>query len=146
MSDAMKIALTSGLTILGGVVVFTLGQLIERFYIDPVHKLFLLIGEIADSLTFYAQYYSSPGLLDRAGMDEAQRVLRQHASQLRARSHAVRALGLWNEIGLLPSRTALTNASTNLIGLSNSIHDGDPHRNDETVAAIEQALDIEIPR
>jgi len=52
VSEAFKIVLTSGLTIVGGVVVFTCGQLIERFCIDPVHELSRLIGEVGDSLVF----------------------------------------------------------------------------------------------
>lgn len=43
MSDAL---LTSSLTILGGVVVFSLSQIVQKFLIEPVHEQAKVIGEI----------------------------------------------------------------------------------------------------
>lgn len=50
MSD---IFLTSGLTILGGIIIFVGGQIVTRFIIEPFYEQFKLIGEIANSLIYY---------------------------------------------------------------------------------------------
>jgi len=146
MSELFKIVLTSALTIVGGVVVFTCGQLIERFSIEPVHELVRLVGEVGDSLTFYANVYANPGSGSREAMDEASRVLRQQASQLRARAQVVRGYGLWRAIGVLRDPVDVVRASENLIGLSNSIHRGDPEQNVRRVREIENQLGIIVAR
>ena len=54
MSEEYKILLTSALTILGGIIIFAAGQALVKFIIEPLHDQSNLIGEIADSLVFYA--------------------------------------------------------------------------------------------
>lgn len=142
MSEALKIVVTSGLTIVGGVVVFTCGQLIERFCIDPVHELSRLIGEVGDSLVFYANQYANPGTGTLDDMNEAYRVLRQRASQLRARAQVVRGYRVWQAIGVLPDRMDVVAASAGLIAVSNAIHQGDGVRNAETADRIREWLGI----
>lgn len=142
MSEVFKIVLTAGLTIIGGVVVFTFGQLIERFCIDPVHELCRLIGEVGDSLVFYANQYANPGVGTSEAMGEAYRVLREQASRLRARGQVVRGYGLWHAIGVLPDRVDVVGASESLIHLSNSIHQGDGDHNVEIARQIRELLGI----
>src|SRR5688572_8306196 len=54
MSEELKIILTSSLTILGGIIVFVAGQVVTKFIIEPLYEQSKLIGEIANSLTYYA--------------------------------------------------------------------------------------------
>ncbi|MCJ7635467.1 hypothetical protein MUP77_24145, partial [Candidatus Bathyarchaeota archaeon] len=61
MSELFKIVLTSSLTIFGGIVVLTMGQIITKFFIEPIHEQFRLIGEINDSLIYYANVYCNAG-------------------------------------------------------------------------------------
>lgn len=142
MSELLKIVLTAGLTIIGGVVVFTCGQLIERFFIEPAHELSRLIGEIGDSLVFYSDRYSNPGVGSPEAMEEAHTVLRQRASQLRARAQAVRGHELWRAVGVLPGSASVTEASRGLIYLSNAIHQGQAERNLDTAERIRELLRI----
>ena len=53
MSEMLEAVITAGLTIISGVVVWV--------FIEPVHELFKLRGEVADSLVFYADVYSNRG-------------------------------------------------------------------------------------
>ncbi len=53
--------LTASITILGGFIVFVLGQIVVKFFIEPIHEQSKTIGEIAYSLIFYANLYSNPG-------------------------------------------------------------------------------------
>lgn len=54
MSEVLQIALTSGFTILGGIVVFVVGQIVAKFVIEPLYEQSKLIGEIANSIIYYA--------------------------------------------------------------------------------------------
>jgi hypothetical protein len=54
MSETLKIVLTSSFTILGGIIVFVVGQVVTKFIIEPLYEQSKLIGEIANSLIYYA--------------------------------------------------------------------------------------------
>lgn len=142
MSELSKIVLTSSLTIFGGIVVFTMGQVIAKFLIEPIHEEFKLIGEITDSLIFYANVYLNPGTLKTEKMDEAQTVLRQRATQLMAKTHTIRLYKLWQLLKIVPKYGDIVEARKNLIGLSNSIQNGDPEENHKRVEEIEKLLHI----
>ncbi len=142
MSELFKIVLTSSLTVCGGIFLLVAGQIITKFFIEPIHEQFRLIGEIADSLVFYANVYGNPGFGDPERMSKASDKLRQQASQLRARTNAIRGYQLWQFLRIVPKREGVMEASRNLIGLSNSIHQGDPKTNNEREKAIIEYLRI----
>lgn len=116
MPELERIFLTSALTIAGGVVVLVVGQLLIRFFIEPIHDQAKVIGEIAYVLMFYADIYANPGALTAP---ELQRVaadaLRRSASQLMATSHPIRAYGLWALLRLTPSFRGVLQATHDLI-------------------------------
>ena len=142
MSELFKIVLTSCLTVLGGILVFVVGRIIEKFSIEPIHEQLRLTGEIADSLIFYANLYSSPGIGKPEKMDEASKVLRQQASQLMAKTHAIPWYKLWQFLRIVPKHADVIEASKDLKGLSNSIHQGDPMVNHNRRKKIEKRLCI----
>jgi hypothetical protein len=142
MSELEKIILTSSLTVVGGIIIFVLGQLIVKFFIEPIHEQATLIGEISYALTFYANIYSNPGLGKPDDMYEASQTLRQLASRLRATTRAIRWYGLWQLLGIALKQKALMDVSTDLIGLSNGIYQGDPRVNNDRRERIKSALGI----
>jgi hypothetical protein len=142
MSELFKIILTASLTVIGGILVFVVGQIIAKFFIEPMHEQFRLIGEIANSLIFYANVYSNPGSGKPDKMDEASKMLRQQASQLMARTHAIRWYKLWQFLRIVPKYVDVIEASRNLIGPSNSIHQGNPMVNNDMRKGIEKRLRI----
>lgn len=125
MSDIERIVLTAIATIIGGVVVYFLGHLFVALFVEPIHRLRSLIGEIADSLIFYANVYCNPGVVAENESDEAREVLRRQASQLKARAYAVSWYSLWQCMKIVRKKTEIAKASAELIGLSNSIHGGE---------------------
>ncbi len=124
MSETWKIVLTASITIGGGVTVYALGRLFVALYVEPIHRLRSLIGEIADSLVFYANVYCNPGSLRKEVMDEASEILRRQASQLRARAYAIPLYSLWAFMQLVQEKKRIEEASAELIGLSNSVYGG----------------------
>src|SRR6266852_5498581 len=104
MSELYKIVLTSSLTVLGGVVVFSLTQLIQRFVLDPVNKQAEVIGRIAYCLVYYAPWFGNPGTGKELDMQKASEALRECASQLIAATSAIRCYHLFERRGLIPRR------------------------------------------
>ncbi len=121
MSELWGIILTAVLTIAGGIVIYVVGHLFEAIFVEPIHRLRSLIGEIADSLVFYANVYSNPGILPTEKCDEASETLRQKAAQLKSRAYCIPWYSLWSLMGLVRKKTEIEEAAKELIGLSNSV-------------------------
>jgi hypothetical protein len=144
MSEIEKIILTSAFTILGGIVVLVIGQILLRFFIEPFFEHRKLIGEIADALIYYANVYGNPGTCSEEVGKEASQSLRQKASLLRARTYAVPWYNFFVLLRLAPHRKSIEEAASNLIGLSNSVYRGDSSVNDERQKKIREALSLPL--
>ena len=142
MSEALKIVLTSGLTIVGGVVVFTCAQLIQRFYIEPIDELDRLIGEVGVALVFHANQYANPGTGTFEDMSETYTVLRRQSGLLMVRAQMVRGYELWYRVGVLPARTNVVKASERVMHLSNSVFRGDGDDNVKVASDVRELLGI----
>jgi hypothetical protein len=59
MSEWEKIVCTSALTISGGLLVFCVGQIIQRFVLEPIQELKKTIAEIRFRLNYYADVHPS---------------------------------------------------------------------------------------
>jgi len=70
MFQLTQIILTSSLTVLGGVLIYIIGQIISLFFIEPIHEQKKIIGEVDDALGFYANIYCNPGVLPKEKIDE----------------------------------------------------------------------------
>jgi len=124
MSELWRIVLTAIFTVVGGSIVYAGGHFLVALFVEPIHRLRSLVGEIADSLVFYAPVYGNPGAVKKEIADEAGETLRRQASQLRARAYSIPWYPLWSFMGLVREKTRITEASTELIGLSNSVYGG----------------------
>ena len=76
MSELWKIILTSSITIISGILIFVIGDFLKSLFVEPIHILRGLIGEIADSLVYHANIYSNPGIVDKEKMDRFAPILR----------------------------------------------------------------------
>lgn len=153
MSEVSKILLTSSITVVAGVLVFVLGQIFQKFYLDPIHELANVIGEILYTLEFYAREPSA-GASDSRFKDTAfapeelktaALAFRQCASKLYASTNAIHGHGFFRLLRYVPPRTALDAAKRLLIGLSN-FSGGEQWRNDENADKIKRLLSHRLPR
>ncbi len=148
MSDAWGIVLTSGLTIIGGIIVLVIGQLVQRFFIEPAHGQAKVIGEITYSLIFYANVYARGGgefsMIQRTVLDEVMDAFRRNASQLIAATNAVRAYAVVERLKFAPPRKDCMEAARLLIGLSNSISRPNMEENLERRGKIASLLRIKL--
>jgi len=126
LDQLLSSGVTACFTVLGGVIVLVLGQVAVKFFIEPLQEYSKLLGEIAHSLTYYANVYSGAGGLSKERVDEASGTLRRQASQLRAAAWTIRWYWLWRVLGMVPRKRDMIEASVNLIGLSNSMVRADP--------------------
>lgn len=145
MSEILKIFLTSSLTIIGGVTVYALSQIV----VGPIFEQRKIIGEIADALIFYANVYSSriPGLTSKDKIDAASKRLRQLAALLQSKTHLIPWYGVFERLRIVHKSAAIEDASTALIGLSNSVGDSSPQSSERVrgdVNKIKERLNLRI--
>src|SRR3989338_4434464 len=131
------VLLTFVLTVLGGVLIYVLGQITLKFFIEPVHELLLEIGKIGDVLIFYPNVYTNK--VDAEKHTKANEALRQHASLLKAKKHLVKWHSLFAFFGFIPGKESIHEAHAELIGISNST----PRNSSDCVANMRKRQHIE---
>lgn len=112
-------------TVLSGVFTFVIGQLVVKLVLDPVQDLKKTIGQISHTLVERANVIANPGVPHKEVMDETSDSLRKLSSQLHAHLYLVPSYNRTATVFRLPSKEKLLTASTNLIGLSNSVYRAD---------------------
>ena len=142
---------TACITIIIGVTVYCVSQIIEKFIIDPIHRQREVIGEIADAIVFYANVICSPGSNKNAVMDEVQQKLRRLATMLQSLSEMIPYYKIFDELKVVANVKAVADVSKELIYLSNSIHDRPENvedkkvsRNSASIEKIKRWLNLKI--
>jgi len=113
------------ITIFSGVCVFVLGQVIVKLFIDPVHGYKASVGEVSTALINYTSSYANPGVGTKESMDEASKEIRLLASKLSAQVSMIPCYDKTAKVFFLPCKDNIYEAKTQLIGLSNGIHQAD---------------------
>jgi hypothetical protein len=144
MTDITKILLTTSLTLLGGVSLFIIGQLIGKFVIDQIHCLKKVLADIRYSLAFHSQTIHTP-VGNKESEDRASEALLRLSCDLLASVDAIPRYQLLSLIfhNFLPSRANVLAASRQLRSLSNSVHKDDRSTNCNIVKNIEHLLGFE---
>lgn len=112
------------LTVFSGTLVFTLGQIIQKFIIDPIQEQKNEIGKIADSLIFYANIYSNPVTTQSERHDQASEKFRQHSSLLTSKTHLIPRYKLWSFCRIVIKPEKIIKASERLLRISNNMYLG----------------------
>jgi hypothetical protein len=136
MTDFEKILLTSAVTVLGGVTVYVAGQLLSKFFIDPVQDLRKAIGEVRFNLAFHAPEIHTPIGRTEERSDRARDALMKSSCDLLAKLQAASLYDFWASMSrdVLPPRKAIEDAAVQLRGLSTYVH--------ETGEKAHDALDV----
>jgi len=128
-------------TVLSGVITFVIGQLIVKLLLDPVQDMRKTIGLVSHTLVERANVIANPGVPEKEVMDNASDELRRLSSQLRAHLYLVPCYDTTARVFRLPSKEKLLAASTNLIGLSNSLHSAEDRVYRSNAKRVEQVSD-----
>lgn len=150
MSDLEKILWTSASTILGGVIVFVVGQLLFKFLIEPIHELRKVIGETHFNLGFHGSVILTPLARNKERSDKAYDALMKNSCDLLMRSEAIpfyRCVS-WVSRGFVPPRQKVRDAAKWLRGLTTYLHETDDKANShldeirERIGRIERNLGL----
>lgn len=114
---------TAALTIIGGVVVYVIGQLINEFLIKQYLDYRRIIGEIREELMFYSNIYTNAGiwLTFKPISEDASTGLRRLASQLSSNYKMLTAKSYFLTNGWIMTQEKTDEVISNLIFLSNSL-------------------------
>jgi hypothetical protein len=130
-------------TVLSGVLIYILGQIINKFIIDPIQHQKETFGKISDALIFYANIYTSPtkegdNLLKNR--EEAQTKFRNLACELISKTHQIPLYKLLSWLKLVLKKENIISSEKDLIGLSNGMW---PSNTEETMFNVKKRKDIE---
>jgi hypothetical protein len=116
-------------TVLSGVSIFIIGQIIQKFIIEPIHKQKEIIGDIANALIYYANLYSNSTLENESKdseiskkREEASEKFRKLGCQLISKTHLIPYYETLSILKIVVKKQNIVEARGNLIGLSNSMY------------------------
>lgn len=109
-------------TVISGVLVYLLGEILKEHWLEPYHQYKKLKGEIAFALVYYANYYSNPVLLSQASDKEIdkRKSISDELRSLSGRLHATAETRAFIAVGI-PKREKLRKAARYLMGISNGL-------------------------
>lgn len=110
-------AKTSVLTIVGGIFIFAIGQIIQKGYIEPVQELQKVIGEIGSALLVYGNTCDSK--INEDLKKEAAQKFRHLSGDLFGKRRVVANYGMCVRLEILPPKQNIYEAIQNLTLLSN---------------------------
>ena len=137
--------LTFVLTILGGVLIFLIGQIALRVCVEPFQQLRLAIADVIFVLFYYAPIYTNRANDRPKDLNErAEDALREKAGILFSRAQAIAYYRVFATVKLVPTYNNVEEAVTNLTFIGNNIRSGDPKDNEAARDRIQQLLGISI--
>jgi len=144
VDDLTKILLTSALTVVTGVIVLVLGQVIVKFLLEPVGDLKRTLAKIHYAFIFHDQAILTPTAGDTARCDKAAEALRDLASELFSKTEAIPLYGTVRAAMFcrLPKHKDALSAAVSLRALSNSVHMPDRTKNFERLKTITRLLGL----
>jgi len=142
LSDLDKILLTALTTVIVGVIVFTVGQVLVKFLIEPIYEQRRLVGTIADSLIYYAHYLADSFERSIKEVGEAPDKFRRLASELMAKTVAIPGYHFWGWLRVIRPFKQVIRARGALFGLSNTLHRANWERKVALAREVASALKI----
>jgi hypothetical protein len=115
----------------GGLTVFVIGQLLAKFFIEPLHELRKAVGEVRFNLAFHAPTIHTPIGRSQEASNKAREALLKSSCDLIAQMHAIPIYGVTRLLafGVLPCRRAIEAAAVQLRGLSTYVHENGERAN-----------------
>ena len=130
------------ITILSGVIVFVLGQIILKLFVEPWQRQRECIAKISNSLLVHANVYSNPGVGERDEILIISKDIRKLAAEFIASCNRIPFYQYLSKTKIFPSIEIVKTVQKNLIGLSNSLYKGDAIHNNDRAEEIKKLLKI----
>ena len=127
MTELEKIFVTSAVTIGGGLFLYATGQLLSKFFIEPIHELKKTIGEVRFNLAFHAPIIHTPISRNPERSQNAYEALMKSSCDLLTRVNAIPFYSrLSSFLGkFLPSKKDIVDSAGQLRVLSTYVHETD---------------------
>jgi hypothetical protein len=108
-----------------GVAVYTIGQILSKFFIEPIYEIRKTVGEIRFNLDFHAPAIHNPIARTEEASNAAEQALLKSSCDLISKLHAVPAYNVARHLafGALPQRQSIENAAAQLRALSSCMHE-----------------------
>jgi hypothetical protein len=143
MSDIEKIVVTAALTILGGVMVYVVGQLLSILFIDPLQNLRKTIGETRFNLAFHAGEIHTPIGRTRDKSDKLRDALMKNSCDLLANLQAISLYWLASALRVAPPQKSIEDAAVQLRALSTYVYETGSKANDNLEVIAKRVYSIE---
>jgi len=128
------------LAVVGSVPTVVLGQMIQRFVLEPIQEYKKVIGKIDNRLKYFKNIIANSGSKEEF-VSEARKILRELSCDLEAAYKQIPFRS--NMIWFLPTQANLADAARRLIYLSNAGGEsGGEVRNDTAIRKIRDILSI----
>lgn len=134
-------------TVISGVVVFVLGQIIQNYILEPIKVYNGIIGKIDNRLKYYANAIANPGLSLAGGLpinnmyDESRVVLRELSCELESSYKQIPFRSLFVRHRVIKDSKSISDAARLLIRVSNQTGVNDSN---EDVEEIRKLLSISL--
>lgn len=136
MSEWEQIIYTAVATLVGGTVLYVVGELLSKRYIDPIDELRREISEVRYVLSFFAPIIHTPIARNEDRSTEAARALREKSAGLLSLLELLPNKGPLRQFALrsLPPELDIEEAAVQIRALSTHMHE----MGDEAEESIEQ--------
>lgn len=106
-------------TVLSGTLVFVLGQILQKFILEPFQEYKKTIGKIDNRLKFYSNILTNAGF-DKKTIVEITDAMRNLSCDLEANYKQIPLSKFFSKIGVLEKKDDIAEAARFLISISNS--------------------------
>lgn len=141
MSEGTKIALT----VLTGVAVFVLGQIIQRLFVEPIQQQRATIGKIVHAITYLRNVSAGhEGLIITEDPMTVHRTIRGLAADLRVSKRVIPLYNFTAFLGLALPKSVVNECCSCLIGWSNMLHKDEGQAKYKNIERLEDLLDAQL--
>jgi hypothetical protein len=108
-------------TIITGVIVYVLGQFTLKIIIEPIQELKKEIQQTLADCSYYAGLATNMPDINEEKALEARKIFRQRSTYIRSKYKIIPFMDTFAVFGIIPVEKSLSEASSMLMGLSNTI-------------------------
>jgi len=116
MTETMKLFIMGSITLLSGITIIVIGQIIIRYIFDPISRLDRTKTEIVEAIALYGNIIFNPGLSREIMMNDAYRLLRKLSIQIKVDYFTINRL-----VRMVISEKEIHLLSKNLLIISNCL-------------------------
>lgn len=114
-------SLTFLFTIIGGLIVLVIGQIIIKFILEPIQGQKKIISEISSSLSYYANIYTQPGYTTPEIQQKASLDIRHISTDLKAITNSIPKYDFFESLEMVKPKEDIFTACEDLMGISNNL-------------------------